>query len=544
MLFGTSGAFALTLQLAAQVAATDAAVKAARGAQERFEITRRAHLPLVRSVGGRACDAVVGRYCYWYDSTETKPAPEPARITAARRTLLSQLDSLAAIAPANDWIIGQRVRYTIEGDDPRAVLRVARACAASGWWCAALEGLALHVGTQYAAADSAFARALARMPDAQRCDWTDLRRLVPVTMTREHRNISCAQRLEKAEWLWQVGQPLWSVVGNDLKTEHFARHTMAALLARSASPDGMGWSSDSRELLVRYGWSAWFSRAEPSPYQTGRTAIAGHDREPSYSVFPRASSTRAPITASSWALRDGTMPMRYSPRHIEWLGDLAHQLVRLPRGDSIRLLAFARVRDSALALDSVGMTLGALRGRTLTTSRGSALQLDVPNDSLLVSVEAYGARTHRAERARYSVAPLPCAHRCLSDLLLFQAIESDTAASLDNASRRAWTGESVPTSDLLGIYWETSDGARAGGARETQAWAAVSVEPERVSTLRRLGARMRVASTPTAVKLRWPVRSSGPGFVALRLPSDARGRYRVRLSIDGVGSAERVVLLR
>jgi hypothetical protein len=544
MLFGTSGAIVLALQVAG-AASADAAVKVGRSAQERFEVTRRAHLPRLRATGGRPCDAIVGRYCYWYDSTESKPIPEPPRIATARRTLVRLLDSLAARNPANDWITGQRVRYTIEEGDPQSALRAARSCAASGWWCAALEGLTHHVAERYAAADTAFGRALALMPEEQRCDWTDLRRLVAHTMTSDFRDLSCVQRRDKAERLWKVSQPLWSVVGNDLRTEHFARHTMAMLLARSANPHGMAWSSDSRELVIRYGWSEWFSRAEPSVYQTTPGGVTGHDREPSYFVFPRTTSTRARIEHTSWALRDATMPSRYSPRHIEWLGELSHQLVRFPHGDSMRVLAIARVRDSALAADSIELTLGALLGEAIATSRGRPVAtLDVPNDSMLVSVEAVGTKSRRAERARYSVAALPCARRCLSDLLLFSADGADNALSLDSAMRRAWTGGDISTSSPLGVYWEVGDGAHADVLRDSLVWASITVEPERISAARRLAARARIASLPTAVKLRWRLPLSRTGSVTLRLPGNARGRYRVRLSIDGVGSSERRVTLQ
>lgn len=545
MLFGTSGVIALTLQLAGSAAGADAAVKVGRNAQERFEMTRRAHLPRLRATHGRPCDAIVGRYCYWYDSTESKPIPEPVRVATARRALLTLLDSLAARNPANDWIAGQRVRYTIEGGDSQSALRAVRSCEASGWWCAALEGLTHHVAERYAAADTAFARALALMSEEQRCDWTDLRRLVAHNMTRDFRDVSCVQRHERAERLWKVSQPLWSVAGNDLRTEHFARHTMAILLARSANPHGMAWSSDSRELVIRYGWSEWFSRAEPSLYQTTPGAVTGHDREPSYFVFPRTTSTRAPIDQSSWALRDATMPSRYAPRHIEWLGELSHQLVRFPRGDSMRVLAIARVRDSALTADSVELTLGALLGEAVATSRGgSVATLDVANDSMLVSVEAVGTKSRRAERARYSVGALPCARRCLSDLLLFRAEDTHGGASLESATHDALTGVEVSTSRPLGVYWEVGDGAHAEVLRDSLVWASVTVEPERISVARRLAARARVASLPTAVKLRWRLALSRTGSITLRLPANARGWYRVRLSIDGVGSSERRVALQ
>lgn len=548
MVFGTTGIVMLALQLAAPAAGSDAPLKHARSAQERFESTRRAHLPRERAGHlGRSCDAVIGRFCYWYDSTETVRAPEPPRIVSARRSLLSLLDSLARQHPGNDWIAGQRVRYSMEDGDTTAARHAANECGATPWWCAALSGLVHHVAQRYADADAAYDRALAAMPAEQRCEWMDLRRHILYAMASPLKRASCETRAEAAERLWRVSQPLWSVGGNDLRTEHFARQTMALVLARSANPHGIAWSSDIRELMLRYGWSEWFTRAERSPYQLSQGGITGHDREPSYFMFPTTSSARAPIQESSWAFRDATMPSRYAPRHIEWMGELSHQLVRLPRGDSLRLLAVTRVRDTALARDSVALYLGALQGDERSGTRtheASAVALLVPNQPALVSIEVLGAQSRRAERARYDVAAIPCARRCLSDLLLFAAVDGDTPVTLDQATRRAFAGRQVAAAQPLGVYWEIGDGRDAPALRDSLVWATVSVEPERVSVARRTAARLRLASTPTAVKLRWQMQLASSGHVTLRLPANARGRYRIRLAIDGVGTSERAITLQ
>ena len=544
MVFGMTGIVAMALQLAA-TSGLEASVKSARSAQERFEITRRANLPRERGHVGRSCDAVIGRFCYWYDSTETKPAPEPQRIVAARKQLVGLLDSLSRLHPDSDWIAGQRVRYTMEDGDSAAARRAADECRATAWWCAALAGLVHHVAQRYPEADSAYSRALLEMPSQQRCEWLDLQKHVAHAMSREFRKASCDLRAEMAERLWKVSQPLWSVRGNDLRTEHFARQTMALVLARSANPHGIAWSSDIRELMLRYGWSEWFTRAEPSPYQVSQGGVTGHDREPSYFVFPATPSTRAPITEESWAFRDASMPSRYAPRHIEWMGDLQHQLVRLPRGDSLRMLAMARVRDSVLASDSIVMFLGALResGLAGVTARTPSIDVVIANRDALVSIEAFGSRSRRAERARYDVKALPCERRCLSDLLLFESAGADSGVTAEVAIRRALPGRRIAAAQPLGVYWEIGDGPGARVLRDSLVWASVSVEPERVSVARRAAARLRLASTPTAVKLRWQMKLAANGGVTLRLPPNARGRYRVRLAIDGVGTSERAIVL-
>ena len=48
-----------------------------------------------------------------------------------------------------EWIAGQRVRYLLEAGDEDGAVAAARACRAERWWCAALEGLALHEAQRF-----------------------------------------------------------------------------------------------------------------------------------------------------------------------------------------------------------------------------------------------------------------------------------------------------------------------------------------------------------------------------------------------------------
>ena len=61
-------------------------------------------------------------------------------IVRARAQLLRDLERASDALPGDDWIIGQRIRYLVEGHDTSAV-SVARACRATKWWCDALLGL-------------------------------------------------------------------------------------------------------------------------------------------------------------------------------------------------------------------------------------------------------------------------------------------------------------------------------------------------------------------------------------------------------------------
>ena len=541
MLLSTAG---VLLQLLASASPQDARLlRDARTAQVRFESVRRMHLPRDWHGGsGGACDARIGRYCYWYDSTETPPVPEPPRITEARDRLLSILDSSAARNPGDAWIAGQRTRYLIEAGRADEAAAVARACDAERWWCSALEGLALHVSDRYAAADSAFGIALEAMPEAQRCEWLDLHLLVTDRVSREISRAPCDQQGPIAQRLWTLGQPLWSTPGNDLRTEHFARLTMAAILARSANAHGLTWGDDSRELLIRYGWAEWFTRQEAGPSLYASPAITGHDREPSFYFFPDVKSARNGIRISpeSWALRMPTARSRYAPRHLKGLSGLSHQLVRLPRGDSMLLATAFEIRDTALARDSVVARIVAYRHGELRVAepRTGALwtALSLPNDSAIASIEVLGVTSKHAARARYTIDPLPRIQgAALSDLLLFDPSRGYSGADFGTLMSEALTADRISARAPLGVYWEIE-----GAARSAPAWISLTVEPIRVSLPRRMATRLHLAQPAAPVRLRWQSmiqKLLENQSVVLRLPPGARGRYRVVLTVEPYGGS-------
>ena len=535
---------AAALQLVVAMPSDDARLlREVKEAQARYESIRRTHLPREWSPPAHSCDAHIGRFCYWYDSTETAPIPEPPAVAQARSRLLAFLDSSVAIHPTTAWLLGQRTRYLIEAKRLDDAIGAARSCRAEARWCAALGGLALHVATRFDEADSAFALALALSSPEQRCGWYDLKSVVPNSLVGAFRRASCGDRKQLAERLWALSKPLWMTDGNDLRTEHFARLMMTAVFARTANAYGLNWGDDSREMMVRYGWAEWFTRDESSEFMmaAGPPRITGHDREPSYSFFPSgvSATTLTRVDASSWKLREPIANSRYSPRHFERLSALAHQLARFPMGDSTLLVTALAAGDSAMRGDSLSGFLGVLNDTTVRgVTGGQALRLMVSRDTFVASIEALGARSKHAARARHRIEPLARnAGWTLSDLLLYEGTGPEPLRDLDAALARAIT-KPVDHASPIGVLWllETTERAPIE--------LSVSVTPVRVSIARRLAARLHLAPDIAPVRLRWTAQSSNEfQSVVLRLPVNARGHYRVVLAVtrsDGaVLSSER-----
>src|SRR5688572_23944782 len=90
-------------------------VRAARRAQEQFEVLRRANLPFRPGAPRGPCDLQVGRLCYWHDDGYSAPeVPEPERIAHGRERLLTTLGDAGRSLRGDEWIVGQRVRYLLE----------------------------------------------------------------------------------------------------------------------------------------------------------------------------------------------------------------------------------------------------------------------------------------------------------------------------------------------------------------------------------------------------------------------------------------------
>src|SRR5262249_3203804 len=154
------------------------------------------HLPVatVARPAAGACDEQVGRFCYWYDENEPPPPDEPTSIRDARHRLLMELDSAGRAFPNDRWISGQRLRYNAEARRFDDAIAAARQCTAVDWWCSGILGFALHVAGKYAAADSAYARALSLMEPRERCEWRDLKLLLDDRMLRRYKDLGCDER--------------------------------------------------------------------------------------------------------------------------------------------------------------------------------------------------------------------------------------------------------------------------------------------------------------------------------------------------------------
>ena len=519
----------------------------ARRAQREFELERRAYLPADLDDGRGPCDAAIGRFCYWYRPAE-EPL-EPDRIGVGRLLLLARLDDAARDHPGDDWIAAQRVRYLVEHGWADSAVAAARECRGTRWWCTALEGYARHAVRDYAGADTVFAAALAGMPAVERCRWTDLSALIADADARRYRKLSCERRQAANDRIWWLAKPLYSLPGHDLRTEHYARLTMARILRGASSPHDLAWGDDLAELVVRYGWPTWWTRAIARAGTPDAPAAIGHEPTPSFWFFAERSmppDSGAPERAAlpEWDVARERPPSRYAPPYARSFGAIRHaQVARFRRGSAFLVVgAFDLRRDTLFAFADPEVAVSVARDARTPPTTGPALfpwstgiiGVTAPWSPAVVSIEAREEDDRRAARLR-GVFDRPS--RWLSDVLLFVPGEElpDSAEAALVVSVR---GYEIPRGGRVGLFWETY----GEPARDS---VDVEVTVVRGSGRRRsqpaLGRTECAPAGKASVAVRWRDAAAPTGprgrAVTVDLGALKPGRYVVAIAMAGAGGA-------
>ena len=472
----------------------------AHDAQFHFEVFRRQELPRTPPEDIPACETTIGRMCYWSEPEHSEPIAEPGSIRRARARLIAKLSQLAERSRADEWIVGERVRYLVESGDDSAAAVAARECWASKWWCGALLGFALHEGGHYDEAEAAFDSALVAMPPDVRCKWTDISLLLDDGDRDAYLKLPCEARDSTNKRFWALAQPSYVVRGNDRRTEHFSRYLLAELSKDAANAYGMQWGDDLREITIRYGEPVWYTTAWPD--ELGRTTGAvGHDREPSYHF----AAVRGSGDSVHWDVREKGARERYSPPYIDSLVDLDAQFAMLKRGDSALVVA--------VYADSVGSAqtvLGVASDAPVARVAGDtslAIRIRRARSAwrgIVAGVEWYDPTHRRDSRARTWLAPpvAPPGAPELSTLLFFTGDSASSVSTLDQALEHALTANELrPGSRLLGLYWEVYGTAPESAASPRDSAHVAPVAPHdsmpRDSTVRDSTARDSLPSSPS-----------------------------------------------
>lgn len=522
----------------------------ARSAQSRFEYIRRSNLPWTWSRGSGPCDERIGRFCLWYGSGENtwQPPADPEPVTRARSTLIARLDTAAAMIPGDWWVAGQRVRYLVEAERLDDAVAAATACRSrSAGWCDALLGYALHVAGEYERADSAFVMALAAMPDRQRQRWTDLSPLLQPDAVRAYRRLDDAEREAFEARFWWLANPLYSVPGNDRRTEHFSRHVIDRLQDRARQTEGISWGADLRELLLRYGAPAGWERIRPTMPRLDvamvtRYASGSRHFDPPLPYVERVEE----IEPYAWDLNPRRARTSYAPAYAQPIEEPEYQVAVFQRSDSAVVVAALQLAPDSLGVRHPAEAALVLAGNEHDTpalarqpigETPAILNLSIPAVPTLISVEAFAAEAERAARARYGLGlgPLPAHGLAVSDLLLLDAADA-LPDSLASAIPRARASTSARSAERLGVFWEIYGLTPA----DLPVNVAVHLIDENAGWLRRTAIRAGLLGRETPLTVHWqeaPTESPEvfPRSLAIELPELSPGSYSLQLTLTPRG---------
>ena len=527
----------------------------ARDLQARFERRRRHLLPTFYTGIADRC-LIVGRFCEWHPNLQEDVVPEEGKeIRLARAELLRALAKAAASIPGDDWIVGQRIRYLTETHDSAAI-GVARSCRASKWWCEALLGLALHIGGDFASADSAYSSALADMPVLTRCHWTNLSPLLDDDIRGTYRKMPCDQRDGVNGRIWWVADPLYMTRGNERRTEHFSRMVHTALWKDAANTYGTSWGGDLSELMLRFGWAEkWTQQPATGAALAAQPSVTGHEREPGFHFFltQRPPDSLAQIVDSLFDVYQFPPREQYAPPHARALVRLDVQLARFRRGDSTRVVAAYDVstdtifggRRFAAALVAMGDEIATpARTDVAEAPAKSVLTVMTPWKSQLIGVEllAYDSAGAARWRSGFAEIPLDSGRISVSDLLFVDGAP-DLPADLSEAIGRAHGGTKFRRDTKIGLFWELYGRAPADSAMPIS----LTITPIDEGLLRRTFRVLRIAPKLTPLNIRWQENGASGVLsarsVLLDLSLVPTGKYAVKLEVGNypVASASRIV---
>ena len=197
---------------------------------------------------------------------EVRPAAR-----AARARLIALLDTAAQRMPANNDIVGQRIRLLVDQGDLKRALDVARDCKAYDWWCNALSGF-VHARAGLPDAEAFFHAAEQGLVDEDRCKWTDVSGLLDSAGRAAYTKMTCTQRDQFNTRFWWLADPLWSEPGNDRYVEQSVRSVLTFLHGTTVRDERFTWAPQNggdavEQTIKRYGW--------PTYLHAGQSVAAG-----------------------------------------------------------------------------------------------------------------------------------------------------------------------------------------------------------------------------------------------------------------------------
>ena len=498
------------------------------------------------------CDEIVGRYCIYYESGGDTLPPEPAAVTKARNRAISLLLRAHQAMPASMRIAFPLVRLLVEAGRAHEAVVVAGAFKSATPDSASVHmllGFALHGAGRTNAAADAFAAWLTSIPEDRRDRIGSLEWLLAGKERSRYKQLSPEHRKAYEERVWRYADALYITPGNELWTDHVARHALAVMLSRRRSSLYVdSWGEDLEQLTVRFGPPALTTRS----WRAGGLGSQEHYSEhwePALRtyvapVLADALGKEAPLD-SIWPLDSLTARSGHVPSPLNTMHVLEHQasvfgnrlaLTGRTRADTAQT---ASPRGAVFLLDSTLSIIG--QAEAVATLDGDSLvfaaDAPLPPNAFYYSAEIYDSAAHFGARARYRISrPASAPELAISSILLAHpfspgALPSGRASPL----LRPLTRPVLGSGSRLGVYAEVSG---SGERRSIQ----VEMETNRLDrpgaigrALGWIGGKVGLSTPRAPTRLGWSIEldpeKTNALPVTLDLGNAEPGRYRLTLTI-------------
>jgi GWxTD domain-containing protein len=394
-------------------------------------------------------------------------------------------------------------------------------------WGYLIGGLAAQRLDAFAEAGRLLTRGFAMLPADDRARMDRLQRILPISDTVAFNALPPARQREKTELYWLLADPLWSIIGDEPRTEFLARLVQAELRLNLPDLEVQGAQTDRGEMLVRWGPPKEIITKKGDPLRPEVSeAFLLSQWKWAASPLEAARYERANLEAWFFGLED----LPFDPdRHaatleyitdvpVRWTNILQHRIDSLPtqsarfRGDDgVDLVYAARVPVAAIEAEAIlrGATTahwwivqpgGDTVVRDSTVMRGGdgyvQYRATLPEGTFVMRGEGVHVGSIRAARAARAIATGPdetagfmTSGFGMSDLLL-----ADVPPRWRDAQRwsdltlRPVPGEHDRRAPLH-ILWEVYEAGEARGRSELE----VEVRLERIVQRGALAQAARIA---------------------------------------------------
>jgi hypothetical protein len=403
-----------------------------------------------------------------------------------------------------------------------------------------------------------------------RCDWRSIELLIDDDTRQQYRRFPCGDPARDAfeNRAWFFARTLYSLDGNDSRTEHYARKTMEMMLRDAPGVTVTDSQEDDLEMMLRFGWPrAWgvsvssvqsqggFSMGRPRRMPGGGRGqalrdVTSYEPVPAYRYVPPGFVLNNPALSdsSNWRLQLPPVIARYAPAYAVSLTPLEHQKAMFKRGDTaLVVMAYdARVTKQlaggrlTAALVVAPNEKPADYGKIVHDAPETGVLIArAPWGPLLMSAEVYAPEKRTVARARYGVNP-PFAvgtRVTLSDLLFYKPYGT-FPGSVEQAAPHAVPTERLRADEKLGVYWE-SYGTDPNGEKMKVSLTVVR-EVEESGFLKRQAKALKLVheATPVIVSVEdLSARGSGtsPRALELDIHTLTKGSYIVQLEVEVPG---------